>query len=160
MSLNFKIIGGKELSIYLGKVEKGIKTQIISGLREVGNHLQDKVKERFGHYHPSWPKLKRASVIAKYRRRTLNGISAKGRKISFSIGPDEPLILFGNLRDSINKDVNIGAKEVVVFSDNPYSAVHEYGYKNVPARSYMRTTLYDEQDEVVDIIGRKIGRII
>jgi phage gpG-like protein len=50
--------------------------------------------------------------------------------------------------------------EVEVYSDNIYSAVHEYGYKHVPARSYMRLTLSQETQEVVDIMDNEIGRTI
>lgn len=163
MSLNFKLVGDKELQLYLKNLNKNINKQIISGLDDIGDHLHNKVKDRIGNYHPSWPKLKRASVIAKYRRRTMKGAASRATKgISFNIGPDEPLILFGDLKKSISKELNIGSKEVVVYSDAPHAAVHEYGYapKNIPSRSYMRTTLWDETDEVVNIMNRKIGKII
>lgn len=157
MNFDIKIIGDKELVLYLQKIDESIKPQIISGLKDVADYLQEKVKDKFGKYQPSWPKLKRASVIAKYRRRGLSGAKVKG---GFTLGPDDPLILFGNLKNSIDKEVNNGELEAVVFSDNVYSAVHEYGYKNIPARSYMRTTLDEETEKVIDIIGNKIEKLL
>jgi phage gpG-like protein len=155
------MIGDKELGIYLGRVANSIKPQLISGLNEIGNHLEEKVKDKFGKYQSGWPKLKRASVIAKYKSRALKGMKARDGSMSFiTTGGDDPLLLSGQLRDSIQKDVKSGALEVEIFSDNIYSAVHEYGYKHVPSRSYMRLTLSQEEEEVEDIIDRNIGRII
>jgi phage gpG-like protein len=161
MNLNYRITGDKELSFYLGNIAKNIKPQALAGLNEIGTHLQKKVKAKFGKYQEGWPKLKRASVIAKYRKRGLSGISTKGRKKSSSAtGGDDPLVLFGQLKNSIEKELNTGSMEVEVYSDNIYSAVHEYGYKNVPARSYMRLTLAQEEDEVVKIMGNRIEKIL
>lgn len=159
-SLNVKIEGDKELIFYLNNMSSNLKRKALFGLDEAGDYLEEKIKAQFGKYHPTWPKLKIATVIAKYRRRTLNGMSAKGRKISFGIGTDDPLLLFGNLRNSIQKELNQSEMEVVIFSDNEYAAVHEYGYKSIPARSYMRTTLDDETEQIVKIVSNEIGRII
>lgn len=163
MSINIKIIGDRELNLYLGKLDKKVDIVAISGLDKIGDHLKDKVKDKFGKYHSSWPKLKRASVITKYRRRALQGMPIGTRKLgNIIIGPDDPLVLFGRLKDSIEKDLNVAAKEVEIYSDTPYSAVHEYGYapNNIPARSYMRTTLYEETNEIIDIMDNEIGKII
>lgn len=160
MAITFKITGDRELALYLGRASSGIKKQIYSGLDDIGEHLQKKVKEKFGTYQSGWPKLKRASVIAKYRKRALKGIKTGARKIAFTVGADDPLVLFGNLEKSIQKEVNKTAMQTIVFSDNVYAAVHEYGYKQIPARSYMRLTLSDETNEVIKILDAKIGRII
>jgi phage gpG-like protein len=161
MNLEFKLIGDKELAFYFGRIAKNIKPQAISGLNEIGNHLLKEVKAKFGKYQAGWPKLKRASVAAKYKRRGLSGISTKGKsKASKATGADDPLVLHGALRDSIEKELDTAAMEVVVYSDNVYSAVHEYGYKNVPSRSYMRLTLAQEEDKVVDIMENKIGKML
>ena len=155
------MIGDKELGIYLRRVADNIKPQIVAGLNEIGNHLEEKVKDKFGTYQSGWPKLKRASVIAKYKSRVLKGMKARDGSMSFiTTGGDDPLLLSGTLRDSIQKDVKAGALEVEIYSDNIYSAVHEYGYKQVPSRSYMRLTLTQEEEEVENIIDRNIGRII
>lgn len=157
MQFDVKLVGDRELVFYLEKLSAGIKPAALVGLNEVGQYLEEKIKERFGKYHASWPKLKRASVIAKYRRRSLSGGQRK-TGLSTYYGADEPLILYGNLKNSIDKEM--GDMEVTVFSDNVYAAVHEYGYKQVPARSYMRTTLADEEEKLTDIIGKSIGRLI
>lgn len=159
MSLNFNMVGDRELQVYLKKMNTNIRSHSIYALNDIADYLQDKVKDKFGKYHASWPKLKRASVIAKYRRRALRGIKSRG-KIAFTIGPDDPLILFGNLQKSIDKSVNKAALEATIFSDNPYAAVHEYGYKNIPSRSYMRTTLWEEENKVIDILDKHIGKFI
>jgi phage gpG-like protein len=156
MAITFKIIGDKELALYLGRISSKIKPQAIKGLNEIGDHLEKEIKNKFGTYQVSWPKLKRASVIAKYKRRSLGG----GAKGTASVGGDDPLVLFGRLQNSIQNDVKAGNLEVEVFSDNVYAAVHEYGYKNIPPRSYMRLTLWQETDNVVDIMSKHIGRVI
>lgn len=162
MSLDIKIVGDKELQIYLENIKKDMKETLISGLDEIGNHLQKEVKDKFGNYQSSWPKLKRASVIAKYKKRggLKKGKIKRGSLITIALGPDDPLILFGDLKESIEKEINSGALEAIVYSDNPYSAVHEYGYKSVPARSYLRLTLWDEENNVVKIIDNKISRLL
>jgi phage gpG-like protein len=159
MGITFRITGDRELALYLGKIAKNIKPNALKGLNKIGDHLQKEVKAKFGNYQAGWPKLKRASVIAKYKRRGLGGGASRGGA-SFASGPDDPLVLFGNLKDSIEKELHTSSMEVEVYSDNIYSAVHEYGYKHVPARSYMRLTLSQETQEVVDIMDNEIGRTI
>lgn len=161
MAATFRLEGDRALALYLGNVASNVKPAAIKGLNIIGKHLEKEVKDKFGKYHSSWPKLKRASVIAKYLRRTLKG-GANGRKISFNVGADDPLVLFGNLKDSIKNELNKGVLEVEVYSDNVYAAVHEYGYapKKIPSRSYMRVTLSEESNNVVDIMDNEIGRII
>jgi phage gpG-like protein len=162
MNIDIKLVGDRELNMYLNRTMDGIKKEINSGLKDIADHLKDKVQEKFGTYHSSWPKLKRASVIAKYRRRgRLKGMPSRG-PIRAVIGADDPLVLFGKLKGSIEKEINYGAKEAVVYSDAEHAAVHEYGYapKGVPSRSYMRVTLWEETDEIVKIIDSKIDKLI
>lgn len=157
--MQFRMEGDKKLMVYLDSLGKNIKSEIDKSLNQIADHLQDKVKDKFGTYQQGWPTLKRASVIAKYRRRSLSSVG-RGRVGSYTVGSDDPLILFGKLRDSIEKEVNSTSNEAIVFSDNEYSAVHEYGYKNVPSRSYMRLTLAQEEDEIHKIININIGKRI
>lgn len=161
--LNFKLIGDNELVVYLNRTSENIRKVIPDALQEVSEHLEEKVKDKFGEYQAGWPKLKRASVIAKYRRRSMKGFNRpklnSGGSAS-SGGADDPLVLFGELQKSIRKESN--SSEAKVYTDNPYSAVHEYGYapKGVPSRSYMRLTLMQEEDEVIKIVERKINNIL
>jgi phage gpG-like protein len=161
MNIDVKIVGDKEVQLYLNRMAKGIKNDSKKALNDIAKHLQKEARDKLGHYYKSWPKLKRASVIAKYRRRALRGHSMGKRKTtSFRIGPDNPLVLFGELKKSILKEINGASMEAVVYTDNEYSAVHEYGYKQVPARSYMRSTLHDEEDKLADMVNNRISKNI
>lgn len=161
------IYGDKELILYLQKITQEMKPNLKSSLSDIGKHLKSEVKNKFGNYQRGWAKLKRATVIAKYNRRKLfalqnPGISNAINKINKSFSGDAPLVLNGVLRNSIKYKVNTDKMNTVVYSNNPYSAVHEYGYapKNIPARSYMRLTLWDEEDTIRRIISNRVGIII
>lgn len=158
MQFDIKIVGDNELQLFLNRTAKNIKPALISGLDEAGDLLQGKIKEKFGTYQAGWPKLKRASVIAKSRKKTqLKGVK---RGSAVSIGIDSPLLLMSNLKNSIQKEIRNAGLEAVIFSDEVYAAVHEYGYKQVPARSYMRLTLWDEEENVIRIIESKIDKLL
>jgi phage gpG-like protein len=163
---NIRITGDKELILYLDRTSKRLDAEYKDVLEDVGDHLEKKVKEKFGKYQNGWAKLKRATVIAKYRKRALSKITSRTRfnslvaRMNVAIGDDDPLVLFGNLRDSIKHEVNMANLESVTYSDNPYSAVHEYGHKHVPARSYMRLTLWDEEEYIMRLVSARIGNVI
>src|SRR5690554_3981333 len=127
----FKITGDNELIFYLNKTSSKIKNEANKGLKDVGKYLEEKVKEKFGNYQKGWKKLKRETVAAKQRRRAkLSGSSKKSFKklisnINSKMDSDEPLFLFGELMQSIkHENKNL---ETIVYSDNEYAAVHEYG---------------------------------
>ncbi len=168
VQLKVDIFGDKQLALYLGRVSQSMKPSLQSGLGEVGRHLRDEAKKRLGSYQRGWAKLKRATVVAKQRRRgglvgsRRAGLSKLVSSVNSSLNGDEPLVLDGKLKNSINYEVNMDSMNTVVYSDNPYAAVHEYGYapKNVPARSYMRLTLWEEEDTVKKIISNRVGRIL
>jgi phage gpG-like protein len=156
--------GDKDLIIYLNKSSNQIKPQILSALKLIGQHVEEEAKKKFGTYQRSWPKLKRASVTAKYRRRALgNGVkrpnlSGIASFINTGVG-DDPLILMGKLKESIKHELNESQLEAVIFSDDKKAAVHEYGYapKKIPARSYLRLALWDSEKDIEEILARKIG---
>jgi len=165
-----KVEGVESLRYYLRNIKVANQRELNKSLNEIGSYLEGKVKDKFGVYQHGWPKLKTATVLAKQRRRSSLRSYKKAsftkfiKKFNKAIGGDDPLVLFGKLHQSIKHQLR-GTKmdkEAVVYSDNEYSAVHEYGYapKNIPARSYMRTTLLDEEDYIVQIISNRIGNIV
>lgn len=168
MKFDIQVVGDKELVVYLENITKKMKSEIHTSLSDVGKHLKGKVQEKFGKYQSGWPKLKRASVIAKAKRRGgLKGMKSKtGTRKAKRVnsigtgGADDPLVLFTKLKSSIRYEVKKGSMEAVVYSDEVYAAVHEYGYKNVPSRSYMRLTLTQEEAYVVNIIKNRINGLL
>jgi phage gpG-like protein len=170
MKLTFKMEGDDKLLIYLKGIEKNIEKEIRASLREAVDHLFDEVRGKFGKYNKGWAKLKRATVIAKYRRRMSKGSGMSSSKFSGVISStagamaDDPLILFGDLRESIERTIKGSGQNMqgVVYSDAKHAAVHEYGYapKNIPARSYMRLTLWEEEDYIVKLVNNRIARLI
>lgn len=162
--------GDNQLIIYLKNVDKKIEPNIKSALKDIVDHLHTRVTSKFGTYQAGWAKLKRATVIAKYKRRMKKGKGIKSARFSGSASgvanaiTEDPLVLFGSLKESIQKKVtgSMGNYEGVVYSDAKHAAVHEYGYapKGVPARSYMRLTLFEEEDYIVRIVNNRIARLI
>lgn len=164
MSYYMDIKGENELILSLNKSAQSLRPKLLEALNEIGRHVEDESKKKFGTYQRTWPKLKRASVIAKYHRRALgNGVKRpklSGLAAFFGSGMgDDPLILHGDLKNSIKHEVNEGALETIIYSDDKKAAVHEYGYKNIPARSYLRLTLWDEEDKINSIVKNKVGDI-
>jgi phage gpG-like protein len=165
MEKQVDIWGDKELVVYLNKMSAAMKPEILLGLAEIGSHLVEETKKKFGSYQHGWPKLKRSSVIAKWNKRArLNGF--KSANFSRLIGMfnqgfgDDPLVLSGKLRDSIQHELNIEQLESVIYSDVEYAAVHEYGHGNVPARSYLRLTLWDNEDYVNRVLNSRIEKLL
>jgi phage gpG-like protein len=159
------VYGDKELILYLNNISEEMKPQLVIGLEDIGQHLEKETKAKFGTYQKGWPKLKRASVIAKWNRRAqLNGF--KRANFSNLVGlfnqgmGDDPLVLSGKLRDSISHEVNSAQLETVIFSDVEYAAVHEYGHGRVPARSYLRLTLWDNEDYIRKVIDDRVQRLL
>ncbi len=165
--MSIDMFGDKELIHYLDNLSRHTKSSVVKGLREVGQHLEKEVKSKFGTYQKGWPKLKRETVKAKYRQRSLSAwrsgaIKTLAEAFNSTIGNDDPLILHGKLRDSIENEVYDSELTTLVYSDVEYAAVHEYGFakKNVPARSFMRLTLWDEEEKVVELINARLEIII
>lgn len=160
-----QIKGDNELILYFNKMASKTKPKMIDGLKDASKHLQKKIQEKFGKYQTDWAPLKRATVLAKYRRKSMMSVK-KTRfnklvaKRNTTIGSDNPLVLYSNLQRNVDYEINISDLSATIFNDEPYAAVHEYGYKNVPSRSYMRSTLNEEQDEVFKIIDKKISDLI
>lgn len=166
----FKVVGENQLIFYLKNVEKGIESGIRQSLKQAVDHLHQEVRNKFGRYNSGWAKLKTATVIAKYKRRMRKGSGVSSIKFSGSISgvgnaiTEDPLVLFGGLRDSIEKKVTgvKGNYVGIVYTDAKHAAVHEYGYapKGIPARSYARLTLWEEQDYIIRIVNNRIARLI
>lgn len=158
--INFRWEGNERVAIYLNRTSQQIDKNLKLGLRETSSLLQKEVKDKFGKYQMGWPRLKRATVIAKYRRKLGKGgyRSVRLNNGSVPTGRHDPLKLFGDLEKSIKKKTT--SDEAIVYSDNEYSAVHEYGYapKGVPSRSYMRLTLDENENEISNIFNKYIRR--
>jgi hypothetical protein len=165
MNEQIDIWGDKELVVYLNKMSAEMKPEILLGLGEIGIHLTEETKKKFGTYQTGWPKLKQASVIAKWNRRAqLNGFKrASFTRLAgmFNLGfGDDPLVLSGKLRDSIAHELDFEKMEAIIYSDVEYAAVHEYGHGPVPARSYLRLTLWDNEDYVNKVLNDRIEKLL
>jgi len=65
----------------------------------------------------------------------------------------------GTLVQSIQVD-QPSWREVLVGTNVVYSAVHEFGFGNIPARPYMGPALDESQDLIEQIVGRAIDAAI
>lgn len=162
----YKLIGDKEIAIKFKSAGKTIDKQLNAELKQIVKHLKEQIQNKFGSYQKGWPKLKYSTVIAKQKRRAgLSGMKSGkmgniARGFNSAAGADDPLLLFSDLKNSINTSVSKTTGKV--FSDYKSAAVHEYGYapKGVPSRSYMRLTLAEEEDEIIRMIRKRIDKIL
>lgn len=83
-----------------------------------------------------------------------------------SKGGDKPLVDYGNLRDSITYQLQLGADAVTVGSDLVYSSIHQFGGRAgrgrklmIDARPYLGLSdndIGDIEDLLIQSIGSKL----
>lgn len=166
MNVKVDIYGDKELVFYLDNISSNMRRSLIDGLNDVGKHLWSETRNKFGSYQRGWPKLKMATVLYKQRRMASLSPSKRAAMSSFlpqiakALSGDMPLIFDGDLYNSIKYEVSRPTLSTTVYSDNEYAAVHEYGHGNIPARSFLRLTLWDEERVVFQILSDKVGSLL
>ncbi len=71
---------------------------------------------------------------------------------------DEPLLITGDLRDSIEHTVIMSGWNGAAWvgSDNPIAAYQEVGTKKIPPRSFLGGALFRKSEEVKNLIGGSI----
>ena len=96
--------------------------------------LQEEAKRELGQYQPGWPALKPETIARK----------ATG---------DSPLLETGELRDSIERDVQ---PHVAYVGSNSKKAVwHELGTSRIPPRPFLATAAAAKTAEIGEMIGHK-----
>jgi phage gpG-like protein len=108
-------------------------------LDEGSKILQDEAKRVLGTYEYGWPQLKPKTIARK------------------STG-DSPLLETGELRDSIQRDVQQHA--AYVGSNNKKAIWHEYGTSRIPPRPFLGPTAVGKTEEIGQMMGHKFHALL
>lgn len=108
-------------------------------LDEGAKILQAEAKRVLGTYEYGWPPLKPATVARK------------------SAG-DSPLLETGELRDSIERDVQ--PHVAYVGSNNKKATWHEYGTSRIPPRPFLGPTAVAKTEEIGELVGGKFHALL
>jgi phage gpG-like protein len=108
-------------------------------LDEGSKILQEEAKRELGQYQPGWPALKPATIARK----------ATG---------DSPLLETGDLRDSIERDVQHDA--AYVGSNSKKAVWHELGTSRIPPRPFLATAATAKTAEIGEMVGGKYHALL
>lgn len=119
------------------------------GLKEAAELVVEEAKSSLGTYQgavgtvPAWAPLSPAT---------------QADRVSRGYPADEPLLRTGELRDSIDYEVEDG--HAYVGSDDESAPFHEFGTVDMPQRSFLAGAAYRLEDEIAEIIGEAIFKAI
>jgi phage gpG-like protein len=108
-------------------------------LEEGAKILQEEAKRELGQYQPGWPQLKPETIARK----------ATG---------DSPLLETGDLRDSIEREVQHDA--AYVGSNSKKAVWHELGTSRIPPRPFLGTAAAAKHAEIGEMIGAKFHALL
>jgi len=101
--------------------------------------LQTEAKRVLGTYDYGWPALKPSTIAGK------------------STG-DSPLLEKGDLRDSIERDVQNDV--AYVGSNDPKAEWHEFGTSRIPPRPFLGGAANAKQEEIGELIGKQYHAVL
>jgi phage gpG-like protein len=107
-------------------------------LDEGSKILQDEAKRVIGTYDYGWPQL----AASTQRQREYQGFE-----------PNEPLLRTGDMRDSIEREVQPGV--AYVGSNNDKVLWQEFGTSRIPPRSFLGGAAEAKHEEIGELIGKK-----
>jgi phage gpG-like protein len=108
-------------------------------LDEGSKILQDEAKRELGQYQPGWPQLKPETIARK----------ATG---------DSPLLETGDLRDSIEREVQHDA--AYVGSNSKKAVWHELGTSRIPPRPFLATAAAAKTEEIGNLVGGRFHALL
>lgn len=109
-------------------------------LHEIGEELEKKAKEKFGHYQDGWAQLAPETEEQKARQ----GFPA-----------DAPLLATGDLRESVGHTV--GNMEVAIGSTDEKMIYHEFGTPTIPPRPVFGPLLEENKEYVLNTIAKAVA---
>jgi phage gpG-like protein len=121
------------------ELQKNITEGTEQGLRRAAAYLEGEIKKTITAGRSEWKPLKPATIRRK--------------------GSSKPLIDTGKLRASITHRVDNHTAKVGLFGEEALiGAVHEFGApsRNIPERSFLRSTWNTEESKVEKIIADKV----
>lgn len=113
-----------------------------SGMDRATAHLQAKAKGKLGTYQPEAQTFAAWAELAE---------STKERREKAGFTPNDPLLMTGDMRDSIERQHT--SIEGVVGSNSDIAVYQELGTAKIPPRSFFGSTGVEEAGRVVQILG-------
>src|SRR6516162_2395737 len=107
-------------------------------LDEGSKILQDEAKRVLGTYDYGWPQLAAATQEQRERQ---------------GYAPNDPLLVTGDLRDSIERDVQHNVASVG--SNNNKALWHEMGTSRIPPRPFFGGAVEAKHHEIGELVGKK-----
>jgi HK97 gp10 family phage protein len=106
-----------------------------------------KAKGFIGEQQPGWDNLAPSTIKAK---------AALGYPVP------APLLREGDLRDSINSEVETVGNEIIglVYSDDPIAEYQEYGTSRIPPRPFIVPALIQTEPEIQTALGETLVRAL
>jgi hypothetical protein len=105
--------------------------------------LEHAARELIGTEDQEWPPLSPRTIAEKGRLGFTGQVSST-----------DPLLRTGELRDSIKHVVE--DVEVILGSDDPQAAYHEYGTEREPPRPFIATTMFREGHDAATLVWRHV----
>ena len=130
------LLGAASLFTEIAVKMDNIKHHCLDGGSKI---LQEEAKRELGQYQPGWPALKPETIARK----------ATG---------DSPLLETGELRDSIEREVQPDA--AYVGSNNKKAVWHELGTSRIPPRPFLATAAAAKTAEIGEMIGGKYHAVL
>ena len=112
-------------------------------LKEVGEKLAEKAREKIGHQQEGWAPL---------------APSTEAEKVRQGYPEDAPLLRTGELRDSISSRVVEGDTAVDIGSTDKVSKLHEFGTVKMPPRPVFATLVQENHEMATRIVAKWAAR--
>lgn len=122
-----------------------IAVQLHRGLEAAAQRIENTAKGEFGTYQeaagpfPGWPELADAT---------------KDDRVRKGYSENEPLLRSGELRDSIERQVE--GLEAVIGSKDDRMAFHEFGTSRMPARPVLGPAAFHNKDVLQKLVGAAV----
>jgi len=123
-----------------------INQHCVQQLEEAAQIIETEAKRVIGTYEYGWPQLDAATQRARERK---------------GFNPNDPLLMTGELRDSIQHYVDPNALKAEVGSNNPKALWQELGTsRGIPPRSFLLGAAMRKEKEIVQRTGVNIHGLI
>jgi len=122
-----------ELSSILKDAPNRMQPGAAMALEASAQMIEDEAKRVIGTYDYGWPSLQPETIKRK--------------------GADTPLLQSGEMRDSIEHQVDTINMVAVVGSNDPKAKFHELGTVHIPARSFLAGAAMHKEPDVLKMMG-------
>ena len=111
-----------ELAAMLAESAREARPRLEADLAKIGEITKIAARELIGHEHPEWPPLAPATIEDKEHK---------------GFGVPDPLLRTGEMRDSIEMEIEPAELEVAIGSTMKIAAYQEIGTTKIPPRPFL-----------------------